>query len=140
MIIVDRDLAWRDKQVLGDHLVLTATSHDRQRAVRLDVQADLLADEPDRHRVARRADPNRTHASRSTLRVTDLPMLARSDGNAASSSRSMINRSAGTAQISECITALTCTHHVAAAVFAAPRSVNGSPDPSTPGIIRSVLA
>jgi len=71
------------------------------------------------------------------LRVTDLPMLAR---NAASSSRSTINRSAGTAQISECITALTSTHHAAAAVFAALRSVNGSPDPPAPGIIRSVLA
>jgi hypothetical protein len=45
------------------------------------------------------------------LRVTDLPMLARSDGNAASSSRSMINRSAGTAQISACTAALTSTHH-----------------------------
>ncbi len=74
------------------------------------------------------------------MRVTTLPMLARSDGNAASSSRSMISRSAGTAQISECTTELTSTHHAAAATFAAAMSVNGSPDPTAPGIIRSVLA
>ena len=74
------------------------------------------------------------------MRVTDRPMLARSEGSAASSSRSTSSRSTGTAQISECTTALTSTHHAAAAVFAAPGSVNGSPDPSTPGIIRSVLA
>ena len=53
----------------------------------------------------------------------------------------MTSRSAGTAQISECTAALTSTHHTAAAVFAATTSVNGSPpDPSGPGIIRSVLA
>jgi hypothetical protein len=50
-------------------------------------------------------------------------------------------RASSTAQISECTAALTSTHHTAAAVFAATTSVNGSPpDPSGPGIIRSVLA
>ena len=75
------------------------------------------------------------------MRVTTRPMLARSEGSGASSSRSMTSRSAGTAQISLWIAALTSTHHTAAAVFAATTSVNGSPpDPSGPGIIRSVLA
>ena len=78
------------------------------------------------------------------MRVTIAPMLARSEGSGASSSRSMTSRSAGTAQVSECTAALTSTHHAAAAAFAAARSGNGAPDPSAPeamaGIIRSVLA
>jgi hypothetical protein len=39
----------RDEPVFGDHLALAGTCHDRQRPVRLDMQAHLLADEPDRH-------------------------------------------------------------------------------------------
>ena len=49
-----------------------------------------------------RAEANRTHASRSTLRATCRPMLARSDGSGPGSSRSMTSRSADTAQISPC--------------------------------------
>ena len=74
------------------------------------------------------------------MRVTTEPMLPRSEGSGASSPRSMSSRSAGTAQLSLWIAALTSTHHPAAAVFAAATSVNGSPDPPGPGIIRSVLA
>ena len=59
------------------------------------------------------------HESRSTLRVTDgAPICGRSDGNGASSSRSMTSRSSGTAQISECTAALTSAHHAAAAALA----------------------
>jgi hypothetical protein len=50
----------------------------------------------DRHEY--RAEPNRTHDSLSTLRVSCRPILARSDGSAASSSCSMTSRSADTAQ------------------------------------------
>ena len=74
------------------------------------------------------------------MRVTDRPMLARNEGSGDSSSRSTSSRSAGTAQICECSTAFTSTHQSAAASFAGRRSVNGSPDPPAPGIIKSVLA
>ena len=69
------------------------------------------------------------------MRVTCRPMLARSDGSGASSSRSITSRSAGTAQISLCITPLTSAHHAAAWAFAAARSLNGAC-----GTIRSLLA
>ena len=42
VIIVDRGLARRDEQVLGDHLALTGAGDDRQRPVGVDVQAHLL--------------------------------------------------------------------------------------------------
>jgi hypothetical protein len=48
----------RDQQVLGDHLALTRASDDRQCSVGLDMQAHLQPDEPDRHRVAGRAEPD----------------------------------------------------------------------------------
>ena len=69
------------------------------------------------------------------MRVTSRPMLARSDGSGASSSRSIISRSTGTAQISLCTAPLTSAHHPAAAVFAAARPANGAC-----GTIRSLLA
>jgi hypothetical protein len=64
------------------------------------------------------------------------PISSRSDGNGPSSSRSVSSRSAGTAQISECTTAFTCAHQVAAAVFAPARSTTDG----SSGTIRSRLA
>ena len=64
------------------------------------------------------------HESRSTLRsAEDAPICRRSDGNGPSS-RSMASRSSGTAQISECTSALTSAHHAAAAVLAARTSTS----------------
>jgi hypothetical protein len=73
-----------------------------------------------------RAEPNRTHDSRSTLGVVTVPMRSRSDGSGPSSSRSAASRSSGTAAISECAWVLTPTHHLCAAAFAAARPVNGA--------------
>jgi hypothetical protein len=71
-----------------------------------------------------RADPNRTHDSLSTLRLAGLPPICgRRAGSAPSRSRSACRRSAGTAQISLCVPALTSAHHAAAAVFAAAKSL-----------------
>jgi hypothetical protein len=54
VIVEDRHLTRADQPVLGDHLALAGAGDDREGAVGLDVQADLSADEPDRHRVAGR--------------------------------------------------------------------------------------
>ena len=62
-------------------------------------------------------------------------MPARRDGSGASSSRSVISRSVGTAQISLWVTPFTSAHHAAAASFAAAQPPNGAC-----GIIRSALA
>ncbi len=62
-------------------------------------------------------------------------MSARNEGSPASSSRSIISRSAGTAQISLWVTPFTSAHQAAAAAFAAARSPNGAC-----GTIRPALA
>ena len=132
VLIEDRRLARRDQHVLGDHLALAGAGHDRPAAGRSSTRSrDLRADQPDRHRVAGRAEPDAGQpvdlAGHQPRRCS-----ARSDGSGASSSRSMTSRSAGTAQISLCTAALTSAHHAAAAAFAAARSANG-PGPAGAG-------
>ncbi len=121
VLVADRGLTRRDQQVLGHHLT-GAVSHGQQPPV-LDVEADRLADQPGRDRVAGRAEP---HAGQPVdlagHRLADAGPQRR---QRPSSSRSTTSRSAGTAQISLWIAALTSTHHARAAAFAAARSANG---------------
>ena len=58
------------------------------------------------------------HESLSTFLVVGrAPISGRSEGNVASSSRSVLSRWSGTVQISERVAALTCEHQTAAAAL-----------------------
>ena len=58
VLVVDRRLARRDQQVLGDQRAFTRPGEDRQGPVVVHPQPDLGADQRDRHRVARRPEPD----------------------------------------------------------------------------------
>ena len=132
VLVGDRGLSGSDDRVGGDHL---AEVDDRDRSCR----RSRAGPDVRRDGSGRSISPNRTGRSESasTLRVTRFARLGRSDGSGRSRLCSVTSRSAGIAQISECLVVFTSSHHGdTRAMFAAARS----PACTSPTAMRSDFA